>query len=146
MDLNVQTLLLENWLKFSCLLDEYKCRNILSKLRFLLTNEETSVYKYKCIFKCSYQPRLFILMAKINVEIDDEDHIELKLSSTRHRTSIKKIVNRLIKNYLKEERLIREAKEGSKEAKPSVEGKASAPDKAELDEAAGVVTKKKEVS
>jgi hypothetical protein len=85
-------------------------------------------------------------MAKINVEIDDEDHIELKLSSTRHRTSIKKIVNRLIKNYLKEERLIREAKESSKEAKPSVEGKTSAPDKTEPDEASGVVVKKKEVS
>ncbi|MBM3801874.1 MAG: hypothetical protein FJW26_06100 [Acidimicrobiia bacterium] len=80
-------------------------------------------------------------MAKINVEIDDEDHIELKLSSTRHRTSIKKIVNRLIKNYLKEERLIREAKE----AKPSAEGKAVAPDKAEVEEAS-VASKKKEVS
>lgn len=86
-------------------------------------------------------------MAKINVEIDDEDHIELKLSSTRHRTSIKKIVNRLIKSYLKEERLIREAKESSKEAKPNVEGKTtSAPDKAEPDETSGAVAKKKEVS
>jgi ParG len=85
-------------------------------------------------------------MAKINVEIDDEDHIELKLSSTRHRTSIKKIVNKLIKSYLKEERLIREAKESSKEAKPNVEGKASAPDKAEPDETSGAVAKKKEVS
>ena len=73
-------------------------------------------------------------MAKINVEIDDEDHIELKLSSTRHRTSIKKIVNRLIKSYLKEERLIREAKESSKEAKPI-----------ELEETPGA-SKKKEVS
>ena len=84
-------------------------------------------------------------MAKINVEIDDEDHIELKLSSTRHRTSIKKIVNRLIKSYLKEERLIRQAKESSKEAKPSAEGKASTPDKVELEEAPGA-SKKKEVS
>ncbi len=73
-------------------------------------------------------------MAKINVEIDDEDHIELKLSSTRHRTSIKRIVNRLIKEYLKDERLRREAKEGSKEAKPTIEGKMSTPDKAEPDE------------
>ena len=73
-------------------------------------------------------------MAKINVEIDDEDHIELKVSSTRHRTSIKIIVNKLIKNYLKEERLLREAKEGSREAKPSVEGKTNVPDKAEPDE------------
>lgn len=84
-------------------------------------------------------------MAKINVEIDDEDHIELKLSSTRHRTSIKKIVNRLIKSYLKEERLIREAKESSKEAKPSAEGKALTPDKVEQEEASGS-SKKKEVS
>ena len=84
-------------------------------------------------------------MAKINVEIDDEDHIELKLSSTRHRTSIKKIVNRLIKSYLKEERLIREAKESSKEAKPIAEGKASVPDKAEVEESSGA-SKKKEVS
>ena len=85
-------------------------------------------------------------MAKINVEIDDEDHIELKLSSTRHRTSIKKIVNKLIKSYLKEERLIREAKESSKEVKPNVEGKTSTPDKAEPEEISGVVLKKKEVS
>jgi riboflavin synthase len=84
-------------------------------------------------------------MAKINVEIDDEDHIELKLSSTRHRTSIKKIVNRLIKSYLKDERLIREAKEGSKEGKPNAEGKASTPEKTESEEAAGAA-KKKEVS
>ena len=85
-------------------------------------------------------------MAKINVEIDDEDHIELKLSSTRHRTSIKKIVNKLIKNYLKEERLVREAKESSKEAKPSIEGKTVTPEKAEPDETAGALAKKKEVS
>ncbi len=73
-------------------------------------------------------------MAKINVEIDDEDHIELKLSSTRHRTSIKKIVNKLIMNYLKEERMLREAKESSREAKPSVDGKTNVSDKAEPDE------------
>jgi len=35
-------------------------------------------------------------------EIDDEDHIELELSSTRHRISIKKIVNKLVRNYLKD--------------------------------------------
>jgi ParG len=81
-------------------------------------------------------------MAKINVEIDDEDHIELKLSSTRHRTSIKRIVNRLIKEYLKDERLRREAKEGSKEAKPAVEGKTIAPDKAEPEETSGGLSKK----
>ena len=83
-------------------------------------------------------------MAKINVEIDDEDHIELKLSSTRHRTSIKKIVNKLIKNYLKEERLIREAKESSKESRPSGEGKTIAPDKAEPDEVPVPIVKRKE--
>jgi hypothetical protein len=83
-------------------------------------------------------------MAKINVEIDDEDHIELKLSATRHRTSIKKIVNKLIKSYLKEERLIREAKESSKDAKPSSEAKTSAPDKAESEETSGTAVKKKE--
>ena len=85
-------------------------------------------------------------MAKINVEIDDEDHIELKLSATRHRTSIKKIVNRIIKNYLKEEKLVREAKESSREAKPSLEGKINAPDKAEPDEISGPGLKKKESS
>jgi ParG len=85
-------------------------------------------------------------MAKINVEIDDEDHIELKLSSTRHRTSIKKIVNKLITAYLKEERLIREAKESSREAKPSLEGKTNAPDKAEPDEISVPGPKKKESS
>ena len=85
-------------------------------------------------------------MAKINVEIDDEDHIELKLSSTRHRTSIKKIVNKLITAYLKEERLIREAKESSREAKPSLEGKTNAPDKAEPDEVSVAGLKKKESS
>jgi len=58
-------------------------------------------------------------MAKINVDIEDEDHIELKLSATRHRTSIKKIVNRLIKNYLKEERSAREAKDSPKDSKPN---------------------------
>jgi hypothetical protein len=87
-----------------------------------------------------------MLMAKINVEIDDEDHIELKLSATRHRTSIKKIVNKLIKSYLKEERLIREAKESSKEAKPSVEGKTNAPEKAEPEEGPSGPEKKKESS
>lgn len=85
-------------------------------------------------------------MAKINVEIDDEDHIELKLSATRHRTSIKKIVNRIIKNYLKEEKLVREAKESSREAKPTLEGKTSAPDKAEPDEISMPGLKKKESS
>ncbi len=85
-------------------------------------------------------------MAKINVEIDDEDHIELKLSATRHRTSIKKIVNKLIKSYLKEERLIREAKESSKEAKPNVEGKSNASDKAEPEEGTSGTEKKKESS
>lgn len=70
-------------------------------------------------------------MAKINVEIDDDDHIELKLSATRHRSSIKKIVNKLIKSYLKEQRLIREAKDSSREARPHVQGKTNAPDKAE---------------
>jgi ParG len=84
-------------------------------------------------------------MAKINVEIDDEDHIELKLSSTRHRTSIKKIVNKLITAYLKEERLIREAKESSRE-KPSLEGRTNAPDKAEPDEISVPGPKKKENS
>jgi hypothetical protein len=85
-------------------------------------------------------------MAKINVEIDDEDHIELKLSATRHRTSIKKIVNKLIKSYLKEERLVREAKESSKDAKPLVvEGKMNAPDKVDVEEASATV-KKKETS
>ncbi len=84
-------------------------------------------------------------MAKINVQIDDDDHIELKLSATRHRTSIKKIVNKLIKSYLKEERLIREAKESSKDAKPPVvEGKTNAPEKVEVEEAA--VIKRKEAS
>jgi hypothetical protein len=86
------------------------------------------------------------LMAKINVEIEDEDHTELKLSATRHRTSIKKIVNKIIKSYLKEERLIREAKESSKEAKPSVEGKTVAPEKAEPEEASQVISKRKETS
>jgi hypothetical protein len=85
-------------------------------------------------------------MAKINVEIDDEDHIELKLSSTRHRTSIKKIVNKLITAYLKEERLIREAKESSREAKPSLEGKTNVPDKVEPDEISVAGPKKKESS
>jgi ParG protein len=85
-------------------------------------------------------------MAKINVEIDDEDHIELKLSATRHRTSIKKIVNRIIKNYLKEEKLVREAKESSKEVKSSLEGKTSLPDKAEPDEVSASGVKKKESS
>lgn len=85
-------------------------------------------------------------MAKINVEIDDEDHIELKLSATRHRTSIKKIVNRLIKNYLKEERLVREAKEGSKEAKTGLEGKMITPDKAEPEEVSVGSAKKRETS
>jgi hypothetical protein len=85
-------------------------------------------------------------MAKINVEIEDEDHTELKLSATRHRTSIKKIVNKIIKNYLKEERLIREAKESSKEAKPSVEGKTVAPEKTEPEEASQVTSKRKETS
>ncbi len=85
-------------------------------------------------------------MAKINVEIEDEDHTELKLSATRHRTSIKKIVNKIIKSYLKEERLIREAKESSKEAKPSVEGKTVAPEKAEPEEASQVISKRKETS
>jgi len=84
-------------------------------------------------------------MAKVNVAIDDEDHIELKLSATRHRTSIKKIVNKLIKSYLKEERLIREAKESSKDAKPPVvEGKTNAPEKVEAEEV--LVGKKKEAS
>ena len=49
-------------------------------------------------------------------------------------------------SYLKEERLIREAKESSKEVKPNVEGKTSTPDKAEPEEISGVVLKKKEVS
>jgi hypothetical protein len=69
-------------------------------------------------------------MAKINVEIDDEDHIELKLSSTRHRT------------YLKDERLLREAKEG----KPVTEGKAATSDKVEPDDSSAVPGKKKEVT
>ena len=85
-------------------------------------------------------------MAKINVEIDDEDHIELKLSSTRHRTSIKKIVNKLIKNYLKEERILREAKESSKEAKPMTEGKSVTSDRVELDDSSAVQGKKKELT
>jgi hypothetical protein len=85
-------------------------------------------------------------MAKINVEIDDEDHIELKLSSTRHRTSIKKIVNRLIKSYLKDERLLREAKEGSKEGKPVTEGKAATSERVELDDSTAVPGKKKEAT
>jgi hypothetical protein len=84
-------------------------------------------------------------MAKINVEIEDDDHIELKLSATRHRTSIKKIVNKLILSYLKEERLIREAKESSRDARPPVvEGKTNAPEKAEVEEVA--VIKRKEAS
>ena len=41
-------------------------------------------------------------MAKARLEIHDEDHIELKLSSTRHRISVKKIVNKLVKNDLKD--------------------------------------------
>lgn len=85
-------------------------------------------------------------MAKINVDIDDEDHIELKLSATRHRTSIKKIVNKIIKSYLKEERLLREAKESAKEAKQSIEGKTSVPEKTEPEEVPGVMVKKKETS
>ncbi len=85
-------------------------------------------------------------MAKINVEIDDEDHIELKLSATRHRTSIKKIVNRIIKNYLKEEKSVREAKESSREGKPSLEGKTTAPEKAEADEVSVSSARKKETS
>jgi len=85
-------------------------------------------------------------MAKINVEIDDEDHIELKLSSTRHRTSIKKIVNKLIKNYLKEERILREAKESSKEAKPMIEGKLVASDRVEPDDSLAAPGKKKELT
>lgn len=87
-----------------------------------------------------------VLMAKINVEIDDEDHIELKLSATRHRTSIKKIVSKLIKNYLKDERLIREAKESSKDAKPVPEVKTNVSDKVESDEPSSATTKKKEAS
>jgi hypothetical protein len=83
-------------------------------------------------------------MAKINVEIDDEDHIELKLSATRHRSSLKKIVSKLIKNYLKDERLIREAKESSKDAKPISEVRTNAPDKVESDEPSGSGVKKKE--
>jgi len=83
-------------------------------------------------------------MAKINVEIDDEDHIELKLSSTRHRTSIKKIVNKLIKSYLKEERLLREAKESSKEGKPVTEGKAAMSERVEPDDSSAVPGRKKE--
>ena len=85
-------------------------------------------------------------MAKINVDIDDEDHIELKLSSTRHRTSIKKIVNKLIKAYLKEERLLREAKESSKEGKPATEGRAATSDKVEQDDYSVVPGKKKELT
>ena len=85
-------------------------------------------------------------MAKINVEIDDEDHIELKLSSTRHRTSIKKIVNKLIKSYLKEERILREAKESSKEGKPVTEGKAVTSDKGEQEDSFAVPGKKKELT
>lgn len=84
-------------------------------------------------------------MAKINVEIDDEDHLELKLSATRHRTSIKKTIDKLIKSYLREERLIREAKESLKDAKPPVvEGKTNAPEKVEAEEV--VVVKRKEAS
>jgi len=85
-------------------------------------------------------------MAKINVEIDDEDHIELKLSATRHRTSIKKIVNKIIKNYLKEEKSLREAKESSREGKPVLEGKTSVSEKVEPDEVQVASPRKKEVS
>jgi len=85
-------------------------------------------------------------MAKINVEIDDEDHIELKLSATRHRTSIKKIVNKIIKNYLKEEKSLREAKESSREGKPGLEGKTSVPERAEPEEVPASSPRKKEVS
>jgi hypothetical protein len=85
-------------------------------------------------------------MAKINVEIDDEDHIELKLSATRHRTSIKKIVNKIIKNYLKEEKLLREAKESSREGRPGLESKTSGSEKAEPDEVQVASQRKKEVS
>jgi len=85
-------------------------------------------------------------MAKINVEIDDEDHIELKLSATRHRTSIKKIVNKIIKNYLKEEKSLREAKEGSREGKPVLESKTSGSEKTEPDEVQVGSPRKKEAS
>ena len=84
------------------------------------------------------------VVAKINVDIEDEDHIELKLSATRHRTSIKKIVNRLIKNYLKEERAAREAKESPKDSKPSPEGRGEPPDRSEADPLAPPAAKKKE--
>jgi len=83
-------------------------------------------------------------MAKINVDIDDEDHIELKLSSTRHRTSIKKIVNKLIKSYLKDERLLREAKESSKDGKPVTEGKAAMSERVDPDDSSAVPVRKKE--
>jgi hypothetical protein len=82
-------------------------------------------------------------MAKINVDIEDEDHIELKLSATRHRTSIKKIVNRLIKNYLKEERSAREAKESPKDSKPSPEVRGEPPDRSEPDSPVPAAKKKK---
>ena len=102
---------------------------------------------FDILYQCNNKELILMLMAKINVEIDDDDHIELKLSATRHRTSIKKIVNKLIKSYLKEERLSREAKESSKDAKPLVvEGKTIAPDKAEVEEAAITAVKKKEAS
>ena len=84
-------------------------------------------------------------MAKINVDIEDEDHIELKLSATRHRTSIKKIVNRLIKNYLKEERSAREAKESPKDSKLIPPDRSEPPDPTEPD-APAPAAKKKEPS
>jgi hypothetical protein len=81
-------------------------------------------------------------MAKINVDIEDEDHIELKLSATRHRTSIKKIVNRLIKNYLKEEKSAREAKDSPKDSKPTPPDRSELPERSEPDSLAPAAKKK----
>jgi hypothetical protein len=81
-------------------------------------------------------------MAKINVDIEDEDHIELKLSATRHRTSIKKIVNRLIKNYLKEEKSARESKDSPKDSKPTPADRSEPPERTEADSPAPAAKKK----
>jgi len=49
-------------------------------------------------------------MTKVIYEIDEKDHIELKTNAARRRSSIKKIVTRLIKDYLKDEEEKRRAK------------------------------------
>jgi ParG len=118
-----------------------QCRHIkkyVSKQKILLTC--VLVYTNVALKVIIY--KVMNVVAKINVDIEDEDHIELKLSATRHRTSIKKIVNRLIKNYLKEERSAREAKESPRDSKPNPPDRVEPPDRTEPDSLAPAAKKK----